>query len=599
MEQDDLEILSEIQGIWDSSSAISDLQEQRWATNERLARSEHITSRKLGQSNIFVPKIESMLYRKKADHLFALDGDNPISLKRTLTSTKAGAKIMERVANYYLKEAGGINWRTAVLNVSSDALTYNFAPWFADWDRGVEEYEEEIETLDEDGNIVLESVTSERETFSYPTLENIPPEDFRIDPSIGWDEVGMARYGIIRRWRDKAFAQRMEANGRWNKIDDSVFSANVSSSIGNVVKTERAHQNSPFDYSMDIDNGLVEVWYSFYYKEIDGELVPVMATSLTNQVLLEEPEELEFDLSKADGSDPFPFGVGRIYYTPHEMYDRAMPEKLESGNVEINAIRNQRRDNVSLVLNREKYMTPEAGIDPAVLSRSFAGKVNVVKSANSVWWDAPQDVTGSAYKEEDVASNDMERLVAESAQRSGGTTGGTATETKIASANASATASLDTTVLNETFGVRFAEKLILMIKQAADPEIFIKAAEDIKAISDDPYAEAVQGNYLVSVGGGAQQSARDMALSNASNLAAILQSVYGPAANYRPLFKDAIEMQGINFDEVLPDPNQQQQQQNPAMQDMGGVAGMDNMAPQPTLQFQGGNVSGSNGSVQQ
>jgi hypothetical protein len=598
MEQDDLEILSEIQGIWDSSSAISDLQEQRWATNERLARSEHITSRKLGQSNIFVPKIESMLYRKKADHLFALDGDNPISLKRTLTSTKAGAKIMERVANYYLKEAGGINWRTAVLNVSSDALTYNFAPWFADWDRGVEEYEEEIETLDEDGNIVLESVTSERETFSYPTLENIPPEDFRIDPSIGWDEVGMARYGIIRRWRDKAFAQRMEANGRWNKIDDSVFSANVSSSIGNVVKTERAHQNSPFDYSMDIDNGLVEVWYSFYYKEIDGELVPVMATSLTNQVLLEEPEELEFDLSKADGSDPFPFGVGRIYYTPHEMYDRAMPEKLESGNVEINAIRNQRRDNVSLVLNREKYMTPEAGIDPAVLSRSFAGKVNVVKSANSVWWDAPQDVTGSAYKEEDVASNDMERLVAESAQRSGGTTGGTATETKIASANASATASLDTTVLNETFGVRFAEKLILMIKQAADPEIFIKAAEDIKAISDDPYAEAVQGNYLVSVGGGAQQSARDMALSNASNLAAILQSVYGPAANYRPLFKDAIEMQGINFDEVLPDPNQQQQQ-NPAMQDMGGVAGMDNMAPQPTLQFQGGNVSGSNGSVQQ
>ncbi|NOR56987.1 MAG: hypothetical protein GQ474_00510 [Sulfurimonas sp.] len=593
-DQSKLEVLSEVRELWDSASALSDLQENRWAANERLARSEHLTPRKLGQSNLFVPKIESMLYRKKADHLFALDGDNPISLTKTLTSSKAGAKIMERVCNYYLKEAGGINWRSNVLNVSSDALTYNFAPWFADWDRGVEEFEEEVETLDENGDIVLETVKSERETFSYATLENIPPEDMRIDPAVGWDEVGMSRFGIVRRWRDKSFAQRMHKIGRWAEVDDSVFQSNQTTAIGNVVKTERAHQNGLFDSATDIDNGLIEVWYSFYYQEMDdGEYVPVVTTSITDQIILEEPTELEFNLANSDGTDPWNFGVGRIYYTPHEMYDRALPEKLESGNVEVNAIRNQRRDNVSLVLNREKYMTPDAGIDPAVLSRSFSGKVNVVKTKGSVWWDAPPDVTGSSYNEENMATNDMERLVAESASRSGGSSGDTATEVKISSANSSATATLDTTVLNETFGIRFAHKLIRMIRQTADPEIFYAAAADIAVEVQDPYAEALQGDFLVQVGAGAMQAARDVAISNTANTVALLQSAYGANANYQPLFKTALEMQGYNVDEIIPNPQGNQGAEEPAFNDLGGVAGVDNLTVQPNVQLSGGQFGAS------
>lgn len=580
VEDKEIETLTTIKELWDNASLISDMQEQRWASNERLCRSQHLTPRKAGQSNLFVPKIESIHYRKKADHLFALDGDNPISLKRTLTSTKAGAKIMERVCNYYVKESAGINWRAAVLNVGSDALTYNFAPWFADWDRDVAE--------DADGE--------EYETYSYATLENIPPEDFRIDPSVGWDEVGLARYGIIRRYRDKAYARRMETLGLWPKLEDDVFDAGMTSAASGILKTERSIDNSPFTSVSDIDNGLIEVWYAYYYEEIDGQLVPVRAVSIENNTLLEAAEPLEFNLSNADGSAPWPFGVGRIYATPHEMYDRAMPEKLESGQIEVNAIRNQRRDNIALVLNREKFMTPEAGIDPAVLSRSYAGKVNVVANKNSVWWDAPPDVTGSAYNEENVAVSDMDRLVAESAQRSGGGSNKkeTATEVKISSANAAATSSLDVTILNETFGNRFATVLVKMIRQAADPAIFYAAAEDL-GITDvvDPYEEALKGEFLISVGAGAMQAARDTAISNAANTIALIQSAYGPNANYQPLFKAALEMQGYNIDEIIPNPQGQMSPEEPAFNDLGGVSGEDNLTVQPNVQLSGGQFGAS------
>jgi len=587
---EDLDVLSELKELWDASSAIANLQENRWAKNEKLVRSQHLTARKAGQSNLFVPKIESIHYRKRADHLFALTGDNPVSLKKTLSSTKTGAKIMERVVNYYLTESGGINWQTAVQNGSSNALTYNFAPWFIDWDRGVTEVEQEVEKLDEEGNIVVETVSIEQETFSYPTLEIIPPEDFRIDPSVGWDEIGMARYGIIRRWRDKSYAKRMADIGRWPEISEDMFTQNMESGAGNTLKVERAHQNSPFSNFVDIDNGLIEVWYAYYWTEIDGEYKAVSAVSIEDTMLLEEPTELEFNLANMDGNDPWPFGVGRIYTTPHEMYDRALPEKLESGQIEVNAIRNQRRDNVSLVLNREKYMTPEAGIDPAVLSRSFAGKVNVVKSANSVWWDAPPDVTASSYNEESSATNDMERLVAESAQRMGGEgkSSTTATEVKISSANASASSTLDASTFNVTFAEPIVNKLVRMIRLAAAPSVFEAAAMDIKAMSPDPYQEALTGDFSITVGAGAMQAARDLALSNAANLAAIIQSVYGPNANYHPILKQAIEMQGINIDEVIADPRQGPQPSDLANSDLGGMAGQDNLTVQPNVQMSGG-----------
>lgn len=580
--------LSKVSDLWSAGESIHSLQENRWATNKRLATSKHITPRKLGQSSLFVPKIEAFHSRKQADYLTTFGNEDPVSLKPTLSSTKEGARIMETVINYYITDTG-IDWAANVLNAAHDSLTYNFAPWHLDWDRGVEIVKSTVTEIDEDGEETKVKTQQEVETHSFPTIENLPPEDIRIDPAIGWNEVGLARFGIVRRYRDKSFADKMHRAGRWPEIPEGMY---IDGTTGTqILAQERAQLNSPFDKAIDIDNGLLEILYTYYYEEFDGELVPALTVTLKDMLVLEEPAPLEFDINNSDGSDPWPWGVARVYVEPHELYSRAMPEKLEQMAIETNARRNQRMDQIALTLNPEKFMTPEAGVDPAVLSRSFSGKVTTVRSPNSVWWETPPDVTQSAYKEEAMSTNDMESLVAESAQRMGQSAPRkeSATETKIASANASTAMGLDVAVFNMTGPKPWVEKLIRMIRLAAAPEVFEAAAISLKIQVEDPYQEALTGDFRIKVGAGAHQAAKDLSISNASNMAAIIQAVYGPAAQYNPIMAPMLEDNGLNPEEILPAPQGQPQL---AAQDAGGEAGEDNLTVQPNVALSGGQFGG-------
>jgi len=582
---DELELLSEIEQIWQTSSVLHNQAEARWAKNKRLVQSRHVTKRKAGQSNLFIPKIESFHNRKQADYIASLGSENPVSLKPTLNSTKEGSMIMETLCNHYMSNAG-INWKSAVVNDSHNALTYNFAPFIMDWDRVADE-----STLDT-GEVV------ENLVYSHATLEILPPEDMRIDPSIGWDEVGQARFAVIRRWRDRAYATRMHADGVWPEIDEGYFKTGDTFSTNTLLQAERSPFGNTTVDDSNVDNGLLEIWETYSWREDgDGEFKPMRMVSLRHDLLLEEPEILEIDISNQDGSDPWPFGIGRIYAEPHEVISRAMPERLEHLQIEANAIRNQRRDNVALVLNREKFMTADAGVDPATLSRSYSGKVTVVRNRNSVWWDTPPDVTGSSYKEEQSTVSDMERLVAESDVRFGGVARGanTATESKLGASNSDMAVGLDAAMFRMTFAEPVVRKLIRMIKQAAPIEIFERAAEEAGIQVEDAYIEAIKGAYKVTVGAGAQQIAKDVSISQASNMAAVLQSVYGPQANYYPIMAPMLESNGLDPETILQNP-QQQTPNTQVQDDAGGVTGEDNMSVQPNVQFSGGAMSGNAGS---
>lgn len=589
------DILTEVQALWDESSTLYELWEQRWAQNEKLVNSQHLTARKAGQSSLFIPKIESYHQRKMADHLFAFGGEDAVSLRRTLTSSKHGASIMEKVVNYYLTDAGGINWSAVVVNGASNALTYNFAPAVVGWDRGVAYDSQEIENVDEEGNTVIEVVEVERETHSNPTIRVIPPEDFRIDPAVGWDELHMARYGSMREWFDKAYAMQMTKQGLWPEIPENYFDSSTLNTYAGSLGSERAFQGQEF-FTPNTDNGLIEVRTYWYYKDLGDGYVPVQCVTLEDKMVLEEPEELEIDFSNADGTDPFPFVVGRIYVKPHEPVSRAMPEKLQQLNVEVNAIRNQRRDNVALALNPEKLISTDSGVDPATFSRSFAGKVITTNNINAVRWERAPDVTASSYNEEQISTNDMEKLIAESAQRLGGETQRkeTATQAKLTASNAQAAAGFDSMIFGMSYINPLIRKLIRAIRQAADPQIFFMAADDLNLQDkvEDPFDEAVSGEFRMNVSANVAQVVKDTAISNASNLSAMIASTYGPNANYYPIFADALEMNGYNPDDIIPPPQQQMTPENPAFQDLGGVEGTGNLQVQPNVQKQGGAFNG-------
>ncbi|MCK5613895.1 hypothetical protein KAR91_69175, partial [Candidatus Pacearchaeota archaeon] len=72
---------------------------------------------------------------------------------------------------------------------------------------------------------------------------------------------------------------------------------------------------------------------------------------------------------------------------------------------------------------------------------------------------------------------------------------------------------------------------------------------------------------------------------NASNIAAIIQSIYGPAAQYNEIMRPMLEDNGYNPDNILPAPQGQPQL---APQDLGGMAGDDNLTVQPNVALTGG-----------
>jgi hypothetical protein len=211
-------------------------------------------------------------------------------------------------------------------------------------------------------------------------------------------------------------------------------------------------------------------------------------------------------------------------------------------------------------------------------------------------WQRAPDVTQNAYQEEQAAVNDMERLAAENAMKSGGSPSGkqSATEAKLMAAGASRSMGFDSTIFGITFAKPVIKKLIKAIRQAAPIDMFEKAAESIKVVVDDPYTAAVTGDFRVSVGSGALQSSVDMAISNASNVAAITQSVYGPAANYYPIMQPIYEAMGLKPDDIIPNPvdGTNPLQPHPSTMDMGGVMGQDNLTVQPNVQLSGGAFKG-------
>jgi len=154
MSRTDDDILSEVSEMWGSGSVYAQMYETRWAKNKKLVNSQHITPRRAGQSSTFVPKIEAFHSRKLADYLATFGGDDPVGLKETLTSTKEGARIMSRVLNYFITDAGGVQWDASLMNLAHNALTYNFAPWILDWDRDVEVVKSTALEIDEQGNSV-------------------------------------------------------------------------------------------------------------------------------------------------------------------------------------------------------------------------------------------------------------------------------------------------------------------------------------------------------------------------------------------------------------------------------------------------------------
>jgi len=566
--------------LWDNASVFVEQQQRTWAEAERLLNSRHLTARKPGRSSIFVPKIAGYHRRKMADFVGQFTGDNPVSLKETLTSDPIGAKIRQRVHNHILRHDVETPYETIIYNAAYCGLAYNFAPAHLEW-------YEEVETNDSTGE---ETVIN-----SYPVIDTLPPEDVRIDQSVTWNNLDDARYIGFRKFVDANYAADMEEQGKWPHIDDAEFQMSTpTATTGSNLKSERTSLASPFSsQNVDEDNGLIEIRYHYHFAKIDSEFVAVRSVTLLDSKVLEDEQPL--DVNWGGNRHAWPFVVGYVYPKPFEQYADGMPNQGRDMQLEANAKRNQRIDNVNLMLNPEKYVTPYAGITPDQLAFSFPGKVVTVDNLNAIQWQTMPDVTSAGYREEATIEQDMDRLFSEGPLRSGveGRRKESATAIQQMSSNSSAASGLDTMLFMTTFVKPLNEKLGNAIAQRAGEHLFIAAAIQMGVNPQsgiDPVLVATQGDFTYNVYASALQSELSNELGMTSNIMGVVQTAYGPNANYKPLIDKLLELAGHDPDSIIPNPQQQGLMQDPTQADKGGVEPGGNPHIQPREAFQGGSA---------
>lgn len=580
--------LTKASTLWDNASVYAEQMIAQWAQNEALLSNRHLTPRKPGRSSIFVPKIAGYHRRKLADFVGQFIGDTPVTIKSTLSSDPIGAKIKQKVHNHYLETE--LDYEGLLYDAAYCALAYNYAPAVLDW---IEEtVEEEIEQTSMNAETgVVESVKVKQETVvaSYPTATAIPPEDIRIDQSVAWNRIDDARYFAYRIYESSAYVHERIESGEWARVDLENYSEPTPVQ-NTTLKAERTAQLSPFMTDIDEDNDLIEIRYHYYFeKQEDGDYIPVRAVTLGDKEVLEEAKPLS--IRWGGNKHAWPVVVGQVYAKPFEQYSAGLPEMAKDLQTEINAIRNQRRDNVALILNPEKYVTPFAGISPEQLAFSYPGKVVTVDNLNAIQWQSVPDATATGHNEEQRAEADLDRLFSEGPMRMGqeGRRKESATAIQQMSSNSSAATGLDTTVFALSFVKPLNEKLGEAIAQKAPEAFFIRAADELGVDPNhmDPTLAATQGVFKYNVYASAAMNDLQNKLSLNSNIMGMIQTTYGPNANYRPFVADVVELAGYDPDEIIPNP-MVQGLPDVAQQDPGGVEPGGKPSIMPRMQFMGG-----------
>lgn len=132
-----------------------------------------------------------------------------------------------------------------------------------------------------------------------------------------------------------------------------------------------------------------------------------------------------------------PYVMASFDPLPNEPYGMSAVQVIEHLQHELNTLRNQRIDNVSMVLNRMWMVLDGADIDESQLVSKPHGVIRV-PSFDVIKEVAMTDVTGSAYNEEGIVKQDMENSLGTAPVVRGVPSGRAQTATEIMNQTASA-----------------------------------------------------------------------------------------------------------------------------------------------------------------
>lgn len=401
---------------------------KQWEDAIRMFQSRHAADSKYNseaykyRSKIFRPKTRSVIRKNEGAaaaaffsnmdvvNVSAVNDKNPVQV--------LGAQLYKELLQHRLTKT--IPWFLTLLGALQDAMTVGVVCSHQYWN-----YRERVRTLRSylmdqasgahimglDGPMMFEqhetTVLEDR-----PCIDLIPVENLRIDQGASWvDPVNTSPYLIhlipMYVGDVKLMGQPNPKTGEpgWKVPEDGALRSAMNQQYD---QTRQAREQNRED-SKSPSKPLTQFDIVWVHKNIAREEGEDFCwyTLGTEHMLSPEPRPL----SEYSPTKKRPYAMGIAVIEAHKIYPDGLAGLGRELQKEANEVANSRRDNVLLVLNKRWKAKRGAQVDIKSLVRNVPGSVTLMQSLEDAEPVEFNDVTSSAYAEQDRINVDYDELV--------------------------------------------------------------------------------------------------------------------------------------------------------------------------------------------
>jgi hypothetical protein len=367
-----------------------------------------------------------------------------------------------------------------------------------------------------------------------PQVDLVDINDLFIDPNA--EDIDQARWVIHK--TTKHFDD-LKTTGTYKNLDQ-IMPRNSGRYDGDQWKQQRKAILSVAQQPPDSQSKIVDL-YEYWGFDDDGNNM-LLTVANKNTVIREEPNPMADILP----GNALPFVMLYDLKVPHELYGIGEIEPIEKLQEELNDTRNQRMDNVTLILNRmwEVLRTADVSEENFV---SMPGKVFYSNIPNGIREISTPDVTNSAYNEEKLIKEDIQQTAVGSANVDIPAVQKSETATGILAIQEAGDTRTEEKVKNLKIAVKKLWRMILALDQTLLDKDFVIRIKGQTGITFEKHTPSdIKGNFDIDVEVESQQN-RMVKKQEAMQLYQLSKDT--PNANIEKAYKDLLEL----FDKSNPD----------------------------------------------
>lgn len=340
-------------------------------------------------SNLFIPYIYNIIETALPKLLSSIFESHPfITYKPVGMDDAHKGEAMTNLVYFQMKQK--MKATTRLYEVFKSAIMYGTAFSKQTWKYEEKEVierqmvDEEVEM--EDGNLVTVPIRkptpTKKVTYDAPVIRNIPLEALYFDP--GYQDLDDSPFVIHEYFMELHELKAGQREGYYKNVDK------VSDSPQDGPLKERYDSVGTVMGNMKDGVKIWEYWTDYW----------LVTVANGDTVIRVEPNPY-YHKKK-------PFVKWVALAMPNEPYGKSMIETLVDLQSELNTLRNQRIDNVSLALNRMFLIAKGSGIDVDQLKSRPNGWIEVDDVSKDIKELEVKDITSAAYRDEEIVKTDMD-----------------------------------------------------------------------------------------------------------------------------------------------------------------------------------------------